>query len=471
MGSGVRFATTTDGVSIAHRIDGTGPSLVLARGWLTHLSHHDMLPELVAFLGVLRRHFRLVVFDARGNGLSDRRLDRPPTWDVLQLDLEAVMEQIEGPVILWGSGFGGPIAIRFAAANPSRVRHLILDNTFAEGAGLATGSAQRSFGDLMRLAPSQPHAVSATITALAGGDSGTDLDEGVVRLRQAIDPDLLLPFFALIPAADVRAEAATLSIPALVLHRTGLRTFPPRCGRDLASLIAGSELVLLPGRAQNLWDGEAQPALDAIGAFLGVDLGPLPASASLRTAQTGGPVGLGAVLFTDVVASTATTNRVGDDRAHAVIRLHNRIVRDALAAYGCREVKHTGDGIMAWSTSVSAALRAAIAIQQAVARSSSDDAGGEALAVKIGLNAGEPVAEDDDLFGAVVQLAQRACDAAVGGQILVTATVHDLAQGKGFPFGPVEHRQLKGFDAPVPLWPVELPAPSGTDSGVLDAGG
>ena len=85
------------------------------------------------------------------------------------------------------------------------------------------------------------------------------------------------------------------------------------------------------------------------------------------------------MLFTDVVASTATTNRIGDDRAQALLRLHNRIVRDALAAYGCREVKHTGDGIMAWSTSVSAALRAAIAIQQAVARSSSDDAGGEAV--------------------------------------------------------------------------------------------
>jgi len=469
MGSGVQFATTTDGVSIAHRIDGTGPSLVLARGWLTHLSHHDVLPELVAFLGVLRRHFRVVVFDARGNGLSDRRLDRPPTWDALQLDLEAVMEQIEGPVILWGSSLGGPIAIRFAAANPSRVAHLILDNTFADGARLATGSAQRSFGDLMRLAPSQPHAVSATITALAGTDSGTDLDEGVVRLRQAIDPDLLLPFFALIPATDVRAEAAALSVRTLVLHRTGLRTFPPRCGRDLASLIAGSELVLLPGRAQNLWEGEPQPALDALGAFLGVDLGRLPAPPGSSAAQRDGPVGLGAVLFTDVVASTATTNRIGDDRAQALLRVHNRIVRDALAAHGCREVKHTGDGIMAWSTSVSAALRAAIAIQQAVARWSSEDVGGEVLAVKVGLNAGEPVAEDDDLFGTVVQLAQRACDAAVAGQILATATVHDLAQGKGFVFGAIEHRRLKGFDEAVLLWPVEQSTESGEDSDARDA--
>ena len=75
--------------------------------------------------------------------------------------------------------------------------------------------------------------------------------------------------------------------------------------------------------------------------------------------------------------------------------------------------------------------------------------------MKVGLNAGEPVAEDDDLFGTVVQLAQRACDAAVGGQILATATVHDLAQGKGFVFGAIEHRQLKGFDEPVLLWPVE----------------
>ena len=407
MGSGVKFATTRDGVSIADRIDGSGPPLVLSRGWLTDLRNHDTMPGRLAFFGLLRRHLSLVVYDTRGNGLSDRRLDRPPTWDALQLDLEAVMEQIDGPVTLWGSGPGGPIAIRFAAANPSRVERLILDNTFAEGASLATDSAQRSFGDLMRLASSQPHAVSATISALVGTDSGTDLDEGVAHLRKSIDPDLLGPFYSLIPAADIRTEAMALSVPTLVLHRTGVRTFPPRCGRDLASLISGSELVLLPGKEHNLWQGEPQPALDAVGAFLGIDLGRLPAAHGSRAAQTGGPVGLGAVLFTDVVASTATTARIGDDRAQALLRLHNRIVRDALAAYGCREVKHTGDGIMAWSTSVSAALRAAVAIQQAVARSSSDDAGGEALVVKVGLNAGEPVAEDDDLFGTVVQLAQR----------------------------------------------------------------
>ena len=118
MGSGVQFATTRDGVSIAHRIDGSGPPLVLVRGWLTDLRHHDTMPERVAFFGLLRRHFRLVVYDARGNGLSDRRLDRPPTWDALQLDLEAVMEQIDGPVTLWGSGPGGPIAIRLRGSQP-----------------------------------------------------------------------------------------------------------------------------------------------------------------------------------------------------------------------------------------------------------------------------------------------------------------------------------------------------------------
>jgi len=471
MGSGVQFASTRDGVSIAHRIEGSGPPLVIVRGWLTDLRRHDAMPEWVAFFDLFRRHYRVVVYDSRGNGLSDRRLDRPPTWDALQLDLEAVTEQVDGPIILWGSGPGGPTAIQFAAANPSTVERLILANTFADGSGLVTDTARRSFSDLMRLAPSQPHAVSATISALIGAGSNTDLDEGVALLRGAIDPDLLEPFFALVPAADVRAEAATLSVPTLVLHRTRLRTFPSRCGRDLASLIAGSELVLLPGRAQNLWEEEPQPALDAIGGFLGVDLGRLPASPGSSTAQRGGPFGLGAVLFTDVVASTATTSRLGDDRAQTRLRLHNRIVRDALATYECLEVKHTGDGIMAWSTSVSAALRAAIAIQQAVARSSSDDASGEALVVKVGLNAGEPVAEDDDLFGTVVQLAQRACDAAVGGQILATATVHDLAQGKGFVFGAIEHRQLKGFDAPVPLWPVELPAGSGEDSAAHDAPG
>ena len=154
------------------------------------------------------------------------------------------------------------------------------------------------------------------------------------------------------------------------------------------------------------------------------------------------------ILFTDIEASTAMTQRFGDDAAVQLLELHDDIVRSALAANGGRQVKHTGDGIMACFPAATAALEAAIGIQLAVRDRGS--ANPEApLRVSIGLGAGEPVARGDDLFGAAVQLASRLCDAAQPGEILVSSTVRELALGKQFEFSASEELELKGFPEPM----------------------
>jgi class 3 adenylate cyclase len=155
------------------------------------------------------------------------------------------------------------------------------------------------------------------------------------------------------------------------------------------------------------------------------------------------------ILFTDLEGSTALAQLLGDDGAVRLLRIHDGIIREALARHVGREVKHTGDGIMASFGSVQAALGGAVDIQRGFADHNASHE--PALNVRIGISAGEPVAEGDDLFGAAVQLAARLCDHADPGAIVVSGVVRDLAIGKGFAFGPGGEASLKGFPDPITL--------------------
>ena len=157
--------------------------------------------------------------------------------------------------------------------------------------------------------------------------------------------------------------------------------------------------------------------------------------------------GLRAIIFTDIEGSTDIATRLGDDRAMEILHHHDAIVRGALERLGGREVKHTGDGILASFASVSRAVEATVQIQRAAA-SAAD------LRLKIGLSVGEPVEESDDLYGASVNLAARICSHAAGGQILTSSAVRDLSVGKPISFSEMGMIALKGFPDPVRLYEV-----------------
>jgi class 3 adenylate cyclase len=156
------------------------------------------------------------------------------------------------------------------------------------------------------------------------------------------------------------------------------------------------------------------------------------------------------ILFTDLEGSTAMVQRLGDDGAMRLLRIHDGIIREALARHAGLEVKHTGDGIMASFGSVQAALACAVSIQQGFGAHTASHPESP-LRVRIGMSAGEPVTEGEDLFGAAVQLAARLCDYARPGMIVVSSVVRDLSIGKGFAFGPGGEATLKGFPLPVSL--------------------
>jgi class 3 adenylate cyclase len=159
------------------------------------------------------------------------------------------------------------------------------------------------------------------------------------------------------------------------------------------------------------------------------------------------------ILFTDIEDSTRLTNELGDVAALQLIRDHDQIVRDSLKSHGGTEVKHTGDGIMASFTLVSNAAECATEIQRRLDERNKTTQ--PALNVRIGVSAGEPVTEQNDLYGAVVTLAARLCEAADPGGVLVASTVRDLALGKGFRFQTREPVLLKGFDEPIQPFALE----------------
>jgi len=165
--------------------------------------------------------------------------------------------------------------------------------------------------------------------------------------------------------------------------------------------------------------------------------------------------GVRTVMFTDMVGSTDATSHLGDDAAMGLLSTHNRVVREALSANGGREVKHTGDGIMAAFNSAAAAVRCACQIQAAI-KDHNDQGGSPPIQLRIGMSAGEPVEDRDDLFGATVQLAARLCASAEPGQVLVSNVIADLCLGKGLQFADAGDRELKGFLTPVHTHAVEL---------------
>jgi class 3 adenylate cyclase len=214
--------------------------------------------------------------------------------------------------------------------------------------------------------------------------------------------------------------------------------------QSLAKNIPGATLTVLEG-SSIAPTGPEDAALSALSEFLGE--GPVATGASAEESGL-----THTVLFTDVEGSTALTERLGDARARDLLREHERITREALVAHGGSEIKTMGDGFMTSFGSATAALDCAIAIQKAFdARNASVD---EPISVRIGLNAGEPISEDEDLFGTAVNMAARICAKAEGGQILAPIVVRELVAGKGFLLSDVGETELRGFEDPVRLYEV-----------------
>jgi class 3 adenylate cyclase len=461
------FVTTTDGVRIAWSEIGAGRPIVLVRGWITHLELTWAEPAFRDFVLQLAKNHRVVRFDTRGSGLSDRDVPNP-RLDDLVLDVEAVIDALGGSradadtVVLWGSTFGGPIAIAYAARHPERVERIVLDGTYANGHDAWPPERSRTISSILSTVREDPEAAYAALSYMTSPEPSTRHEARVDRVMQSIAPELLLYYYGLAVEFDVRDAAAALRCPTLVLHRRNTRVVPFDTGRELAASIPGSRFVGLEGSGHNLWEDPTGPALRAFAEFTG-------APAPTPDPPVPDPA-LVTIMFTDIYASTALTGRLGDAAAQELVHFHDDAVDDALARHGGRAIKHTGDGILAQFPSASGALACAAAIQDRF-DARNDEQPDSPLLVRIGLNAGEPIAERGDVFGTVVQLASRLCAGADPGGIVVANVVRELAAGKGFQFVDLGEAALRGFPEPVRRYELQRDHASRPGSGPGDPRG
>lgn len=246
-------------------------------------------------------------------------------------------------------------------------------------------------------------------------------------------------------STDVSAVLKSVRTPTLVMHWTGDHTFPFRLAKDLAAQIPHARLAPLEeGISQYLASGKISTVIDLVNEFIDDGAAGAHAARPARSIQ--------AVLWTDLVSHTQMMRRLGDEGGRAVLRDHERITREALREHGGSEVKAMGDGFLATFGSVTAALDCAIALQRRFAdHSRSAD---EPLVVRMGINAGEPIEEDSDLFGSTVILASRIAASAGAGEILIPEPVRHLASGKTYLYSDRGDSTLKGFEDPVRLYAV-----------------
>ena len=438
----IQYAKTSDGVSIAFWTLGDGPPLVHITPAFPHLQLEWQIPKIRAWYERLARRRKLIRYDGRGMGLSQHEIPAfSPETGVL--DLEAVLGRLElDRVALLGPLHGGPTAITYAARNPERVSHLVLWCTYSRAADWAEAAqiqASRALidRDWDTYAETAAHLVF-------GWSAGDEARAFATLIRESTTPEAAQMGIRALSEVDVTALMPQVQSPTLVLHRRGLRALNVDVATGLASLIPHARLAILEGTALMPYLEDMEAVATAINEFLGE--GEEAASGVEPTA----PGAFRTVLFTDIEGSTAMTQRLGDARARDVMREHERIVRECLRAHGGSEVKTMGDGFMASFGSATKALECAIAIQRAFAEH--NESAPEPILVRVGLNAGEPIAEDEDLFGTAVNLAARIAAKAGGGEIQASDVVRQLVAGKDFLFSDRGDTELRGFEDPVRLF-------------------
>jgi class 3 adenylate cyclase len=279
------------------------------------------------------------------------------------------------------------------------------------------------------------------------GGTREDIDRIARFFRHAVDRDVVQRLVEFQKTrADLTPLLANVSVPTLVMHRRGDQV-PFAAGRELASKIPGARFFPLEGN--NHLPSSHEEAMELVTPVIEF----LTQTGDRRQGPPTDEIIPVTVMFTDIEGSTLLTQRLGDEVAQRLLREHNETVRGALDSYHGKEIKHTGDGIMASFFSASRAVGCALQIQQTFAARKTANPE-DAARFRIGLNAGEPIAEGDDLFGTSVQLARRICDRAEPGQVLVSDVVRQLVAGKGFAFDHTGAEMLRGFGEPVALYRV-----------------
>ncbi|HEX9278515.1 MAG TPA: adenylate/guanylate cyclase domain-containing protein [Casimicrobiaceae bacterium] len=419
-------------VHIAYQVVGQGPlDLVFVQGWVSHVELAWNEPTLASFLDRLASFSRLITFDKRGTGLSDRVPDdQLPTLEERMDDLRVVMDKVGSErAALFGVSEGGNLCALFAATFPERTTALVMADTYAkrvwspdypwaptpEKRQKEYELVEREWGNLMDL----DHYIPSKI-----GDE-TFARRLATYWRRAASPGAAVALLRMNTQIDIRSILPTIRVPTLILHRTGDLDVNVEEGRYIAARIPGAKFVELPGDDHLPWIGDQDAFLDEVQEFL---TGVRPPRAVDRVLAT--------IMFTDIVGSTEFAARIGDQAWKSLLQQHDALVRKELVRFRGREEKTTGDGFFATFDGPARAIRCASSIRDNVRRLG--------VEIRAGLHTGEIELGDDHVGGIAVHIGARVAANAEPGEVLVSSTVKDLVSGSGVTFADRGLHTLKG---------------------------
>ena len=410
------------GLSIAYQDVGTGPVLLWVPGFVSHVELMWDLPVFGGLMERLSRFCRLIVFDKRGTGLSDRNLGVGALEDRMD-DIRAVLDACEVErAALVGVSEGGPLSILFSATYPERVTQLVLYGSYAWGGG--PGSRL----DALCEAIGSGWGTGVMADAFVEGCDERAREQMGRFERFSCTPTAAVEKMRLDWGIDVRPVLGAVRAPTLVIHNEHDPAVNVRGARQLAAGIPGATLVELPGDFHAHWDPNHYDPM----------IGPLEEFVTGHVASPASDVDrvLATVLFSDIVDSTGLASELGDQRWRALLDEHDRAVRIELDRYRGREVNTTGDGFVATFDGPGRAIRCGRAIIEA-----SRPLG---MRLRVGVHTGECERRDDDLAGVAVHIGARVAALAMPDEVLVTRTVRDLVSGSGLEFTPRGEHALRG---------------------------
>lgn len=438
MGSDVHYAKSGD-VHIAYRVFGDGPrDLVLIPGTLSHVELFWEFPTNQYLLKRLTSFARVIVFDKRGQGLSDRSAEQ--TLEERIGDVRAVMDAAGSPrATIFGWSEGGSMSLMFSATYPERTSALVVCGSFASTRAEPWAVSQEQWDRFLHQVESRwGQGVLVPFNAPSRRDDEAFLQWFGRLERASASPGAILALMRANYEIDVRHVLPAIQAPTLVLHRVGDRTVPVEAGRYLAQHIRGAKYVELPGDDHLLqaFDPETLDLLiDEIEEFItGVRPGPEPD----RVLVT--------VMFTDIVSSTERAAAVGDRRWRQLLDEYVRMARRQLERFRGREIDVAGDGMFAVFDGPARAIRCACAIRDSI-RSLG-------LEVRAGLHTGECEIAGSKVSGIAVHTGARIAAAAGPQEVLASGTVRDLVAGSGIRFDDRGSHVLKGVPGEWKLFAV-----------------
>jgi pimeloyl-ACP methyl ester carboxylesterase/class 3 adenylate cyclase len=432
-------------ISIAYQVVGDGPvDLIMTPGFVSHLDCAWEEPSFARCLQRLASFSRLILFDKRGTGLSDRE-SGVPSLEQRMDDIRAVLDSVGSQrAAIVGISEGGPMSALFAATYPERTSALILYGTYARVAWAPDFPWGRrydnveAFEENMRKSWGTPAAIRQQLAGWLAPSKANDAHfcEWAGRfMRLGASPGAVVALNRMNRVIDVRAVLPSIRVPTLVLQRVGDPGARIQDSRYLAEHIPNARFVELPGDAHLYFVGDGDAFIDEVEEFVTGE----------RSAPEPDRI-LATVLFTDIADSTKRAAEIGDRRWRELVGSHDVLAQKAIARFGGRAIKSTGDGFLATFDGPARAIRCAFAIR--------DEARHLGLAIRSGLHTGEIELVGDDIRGIAVHTAARVAANAKANEVWASRVVKDLVGGSGLAFEERGIFELKGVPGEWPLFAV-----------------